>query len=89
MSPAPRWRQTDRSNKLKEGWTEGEGIQATRGGVALTGRQLTPARTGESMWSSLRKGAPFDPLTLLRDPAGLCWLLLCQREPRNSSAQEA
>lgn len=35
-----------RSNKLREGWTEGEGIQATRGGVALAGRQSTPARTG-------------------------------------------
>ena len=34
------------SNKLKVGWTEGEGIQATRGGVALAGRQSTPARTG-------------------------------------------
>lgn len=36
---------------------EGEGIQATRGGVALAGRQLTPARTGESMWSRLRDGS--------------------------------
>lgn len=78
----------DRSNKLKEGWTEGEGIQATRGGVAMAGRQLTPARTGESMWSWLRNRFPLT-LTLLCDPAGLCWLLLCQMEPRYSSAQEA
>lgn len=78
----------DRSNKLKEGWTEGEGIQATRGGVAMTGRQLTSARTRKSMWTQLRNRLPLT-LTLLRDSAGLCWLLLCEMEPRYSSAQEA
>lgn len=82
-----------RSNKLREGWTEGEGIQATRGGVALVGRQSTPARTGESMWSRQRNGLPLT-LTLLRGPAGLIpqdcgWLLLRQMELRYSSAQEA
>ena len=36
-----------RSNKLKEGQAEGEGIQTPEAGLRLGWKTVTPARTGE------------------------------------------
>lgn len=44
-----------RSNKLKEGQAEGEGIQTPEAGLRLGWKIVTPAGTGERTWRGLRR----------------------------------